>query len=192
MEQLFESCGILASFLATFIEGEILLLTSIISAKMGYFNFYIGLSAAFLGAYIKDLIKFALVKKHGQKLLAKKPKLEHKLDNASSWFDKNPFVFLSIYRLMYGFSTVVLMLAGLKNVSFLRFAIHSAISVGIWIIVVGSIGYFCAELMLEKMNFVSEHKLEVIGVLAGLGLLYWFFVKRPWEKHCYVPIPEQT
>lgn len=191
MEQLFETCGILASFLATFIEGELLLITSIISAKMGYFNFFLGLIAAFLGAYIKDLIKFMLVKKHGRKILSKKPKLQEKLENSSNWFDKKPFFFLSIYRLMYGFSTVILMLSGLKNISFVRFAIHSAISVGLWILVIGTIGFYCAELMLEKMNFMSEHKLEVIGVLAGLGLSYWFFVKRPWEKHCYTPIVSQ-
>lgn len=188
MDQLFETCGVLASFLATFIEGEILFLTSIISAKMGYFNFYTGLGAAFLGAYIKDLIKFALVKKHGLKLLAKKPNLKLKLDNASSWFDKRPFMFLSVYRLMYGFSTAVLLLSGLRDTSFPRFAFHSAISVGLWVTVVGTIGFFCAELMLEKMNFISEHKIEVIGALAGLGLLYWVFVKRPWERHCFVPI----
>lgn len=191
MEQLFETCGILASFLGTLIEGEILLLTSIISAQMGYFNFFLGLSAAFFGAYIKDLIKFSLVKKHGQKILAKKPKLKEKLDNASGWFDKHPYLYLSIYRLMYGFSTVVLMLSGLKNISFVRFAIHSAISVALWIIVVGVIGYYCAELMLEKINFVSAHKLELIVVLAGMGILYWFFVKRPWEKHCFEPIAVQ-
>jgi len=185
MEQLFETCGVLASFLATFIEGEILLLTSIISAKMGFFNFYSGLAAAFLGAYVKDFIKFTIVKRHGNKLLDKKPSLKSKLDNASSWFNKRPLLFLSIYRLMYGFSTVVLMLSGLKNVSYLRFAIHSAISVGIWIALLGAFGYFCADVMLEKMNFVSEHKIAVIGVLTAIGLGYWFFKKRPWEKHCY-------
>jgi|GEM_PF-1886101 len=190
MKQLFETCGILASFLATLIEGEILLLTSIISAKLGYFNFFVGLAAAFLGAYIKDLLKFVLVKKHGQKLLANKSKLKVKLDSASIWFDRNPFLFLSIYRLMYGFSTVVILLSGLKNISFVRFAIHSAISIGLWIIAIGAIGCYCAELMLEKMNFVSTYKLEVIGILSGVGLLYWFFAKRPWEKHCYTSISQ--
>lgn len=187
MEQLFQTCGIIASFFATFIEGEFLLLTSILSAKMGYFNFFGGMVAAFFGAFTKDMIKFTIVKKKGRQLIEKKPKLKSKLDGASGWFDKRPFLFLSIYRLMYGFSTVILMLSGLKDVSYTRFAIHSAISVGLWIVILSSFGYFCAELMLGNLNFVSEHKLEVMGVLAAIGLSYWYFVKRPREKYCYEP-----
>jgi len=92
--------------------------------------------------------------------------------------------------LMYGFSTIIIMLSGVKNVSFLRFSILSAISVGLWIVILGSFGYFCAELMIDKLNFISEHKLEVIGGLATIGLLYWFFVKRPKDKYVTEKIEE--
>lgn len=185
MGSISEVCGLIGSFFGTFIEGEFLLLTSIISAKMGEFNFFVGMFAAFLGAYTKDMIKFTIVKKKGRNLVEKKPKLKNKLDNASGWFEKRPFLYLSIYRLMYGFGTVILMLSGLKDISFRRFALHSAISVGLWILVIGGLGYFCAELMLEKLNLLSEYKYELIGALAVIGLAYWFFVKRPKDKYCY-------
>jgi len=187
MQTLFETCGYIATFLGTFIEGEILLLTSVISAKMGYFNYFGGLVAAFFGAYIKDWIKFLIVKKQGTKLLTKKPDLKTKLDNASSWFEKRPYLYLSFYRLMYGFSTVVLMLSGLKDISYSRFAIHSAISIALWVTLLGGFGFFCAEAMLENLDFLSNHKLEIIGALTVIGLGYWFFIKRPKEKHCYIP-----
>lgn len=190
MEQLFETCGYLATFIGTFIEGEILLLTSVISAKLGYFNYFGGLIAAFWGAFIKDSLKFLIVKKQGTKLLAKKPDLQSKIDNASSWFDKRPFFYLSFYRLMYGFSTVILMMSGLKNISYTRFAIHSAISIALWVTILGGLGFFCADVMLDNLNFISDHKLEVIGVLAVIGLAYWFFVKRPHDNYCYIPMKD--
>ena len=190
MEQLFETCGYLATFIGTFIEGEILLLTSVISAKLGYFNYFGGLIAAFWGAFIKDSLKFIIVKKQGTKLLAKKPDLQSKIDNASSWFDKRPFFYLSFYRLMYGFSTVILMMSGLKNISYTRFAIHSAISIALWVTILGGFGFFCADVMLDNLNFISDHKLEVIGVLAVIGLAYWFFVKRPHDNYCYIPMKD--
>ena len=99
LESLYESCGLLATYLGTLLEGEILFLTSILSAKLGLFNYYWALIAAFLGAYTKAWIKFSLAKKHGLKLLNNKPKLAEKLDKSSVWFDKRPFVFLSIYKL---------------------------------------------------------------------------------------------
>jgi len=185
MDQIFETCGLIASFIGTFIEGEFFLLTSAISAKLGYFNFYGGMVAAFFGAYIKDFIKFTIVKKKGLKLLENKAKLKKKLDDSSQWFEKNPLVFLSFYRLMFGFSTMILMLSGLKDISYKKFAIHSAISVGLWVGILGGIGYFCAEVMIEKLNFLSEYKLEIIGGLILIGLVYWFLIKRPQEKYCF-------
>jgi len=188
LQGLYETCGYLASFLGTFIEGEILLLTSVISAKLGYFNFFGGLVAAFFGAFLRDTIQFLLVKKQGKKLLAKKPDFQSKLDNASGWFNKKPLLYLTIYRLMYGFSTVIIMLSGLKeNINYSKFAMHSAIGIGLWVTIVGGLGYFCANLMIEQLNFLSDHSLEVVGVLAIVGLAYWFFVKRPRDKHCFTP-----
>ena len=54
----------------------------------------------------------------------------------------------------------------------------------------GGFGYFFADMMIEKLNFLSEHSLETIGVLSIIGLAYWFFVKRPKDKHCYTPMKE--
>ena len=186
LEALFETCGYLASFVGTMIEGEIFLLTSVISAKLGYFNFFGGMVAAFLGAFLRDTILFLIVKKQGEKLLDKKPDLRVKLDNASGWYNKNPSLYLTVYRLMYGLSTVIIMLSGLKkDLSYSKFALHSAVGVGIWIMIYGGFGYFFADMMIEKLNFLSEHSLETIGVLSIIGLAYWFFVKRPKDKHCY-------
>lgn len=188
LEGLYETCGYLASFLGTLIEGEMLLITSVVSAKLGYFNLYGGLLAAFFGAFLRDSIQFLIVKKQGQKILNKKPTLQAKLDNASGWFNKNPFLYMTIYRLAYGFGSVIIMLSGLKNVSYARFALHSAIGVALWTAIIGGLGYFCADLMIEKLTFLGDHSLETIGVLAAIGLLYWFFFKRPHDTHCFIPI----
>jgi len=39
MNELFETYGYVASFIGALLEGEILLLTTVISAKLGYFNY---------------------------------------------------------------------------------------------------------------------------------------------------------
>ncbi len=186
LENLFETCGYLASYIGTFLEGEIFLLTSVLSAKLGYFNFFGGLIASFLGAYTRDMLQFSLVKKQGRKLLDNKPKLQTKLENASGWYNKRPVFYLTVYRFMFGVSTVIIMLSGLKeDISFSKFALHSAIGIGLWVSVLGGLGYFCADILIEKLHFLSEHSLEVIGVLSVIGLVYWFFVKRPKNQHSF-------
>lgn len=160
-------------------------MTSVLSAKMGYFNYFGGLAAAFAGAYAKDWIKFLIVKKKGNQLLAKKTKLKTKIYQASGWFEKRPFFYLCTYRLLYGFSTIILLLSGLRQVSYARFALASAVSVGLWIAVIGGLGYFCAALMLEQLNWLGNHKLLFIGLLTTIGLVYWLLRRRPHEQYCF-------
>ena len=187
LENLYEGCGLLASFLGTFIEGEVLLLTAVVSAKLGMFNYFWGMVAAFFGAYTKDWLKFLVIKKHGNKLLEKKPKLKTKIDKSSLWFEKRPYLIMSIYRLMYGMSTVILLMAGLKDMSYLRFGIHSAISVALWVTIVGGIGYFCAESMINGIHNLSAYKWHIIGSMVIIGLGVWYFKHRPHDKFCLTP-----
>lgn len=188
LEGLYESCGLLATYLGTLLEGEILLLTSVLSAKLGLFNYYWGLVAAFFGAYTQAWLKFLLAKKQGTKLLEKKPKLKEKLDKASVWFDKRPFVILSFYKFLYGMATVIILMAGVRNISNLRFGIHVGIAIMIWVAVIGGLGYFCAEAMMANIDSLSENKWYVIGPLAVVGLAVWFFKHRPHNNLCLKPI----
>lgn len=57
MNELFETCGYIASFLGTFIEGEILLLTSVMSSKLGYFNYFGGNDGCFFRCILERLHK---------------------------------------------------------------------------------------------------------------------------------------
>lgn len=189
IESLYEGCGLLATYLGTLMEGEVMFLTSILSAKMGLFNFYGALIAAFLGAYTQAWIKFLIAKKQGAKLLANKPKLKEKLDKASVWFDKRPFAILSVYKFLYGMTTVIVLMSGLRNISYLRFGIHTAIAIGLWVIVIGGFGYFCGEAMINNINALSENKWMVIGPLVLVGILVWFFKHRPIDKECLTVAP---
>lgn len=184
MESLFESCGILATYLGTLLEGEIMLLTSVLSAKMGLFSYSWAMIAAFLGAYTQAWFKFLIAKKQGAKLLEKKPSLEAKLTKASSWFDKRPYVFLSVYRFMYGVGTIIILMSGLKNMSYLRFGIHAGVAILLWLALFGGFGYFCAEVMMNNIAFVSEYKWYIILTMIALGLALWFFKKRRDHNYC--------
>ena len=184
LSNLYESCGLVATFLGTLVEGEIMLLTSIISAKLGLFNFYWGLVAGFFGAYTQAWIKFLIAKKQGVKLLKKKPGLNEKLEKASIWFDKRPHTILTVYKFLYGMTTIIILMSGLRGVSYFRFGLHTAIAIGLWVLVLGGFGYFCAEAMIGQINALSENKWYIIGTLAVIGMLVWFFKHRPENKLC--------
>ncbi len=178
MEELLQTCGYLAAYLGTLIEGELLLLTTALTAKMGYMNFYGAMGMAFLGAYTRDWLTFLLARKSGQAIIDKKPSLKKKLAKVSGLMEKNPTLILSTYRLLYGFVTIIVLMAGISGVSMKKFGILSAISNALWILIIGGLGYFCAEVMIENLALVGEYKEYIIGILGISGLLYWFFKKR--------------
>ncbi len=178
MEGLLQACGYLAAYLGTLLGGELLLLTTIIATKAGYMNFFKAMVLAFFGAYSRDLLTFFIGRKSGQSIINKKPAMKKKLEKVNHLMEKNPTLILSTYRMMYGFVTIIILMAGISGISLRKFAFLSAISNLIWITIYGSFGYFCAELMIEQFNFLSQYSGYIIAILAVIGLSYWYFVKR--------------
>ena len=178
MEELLQNCGYVAAYIGTLIEGELLLLTIALAAKVGYMNFYGAMGMAFLGAYTRDWLTFLLARKSGRAIINKKPSLKNKLTKVNGLMEKNPTLILSTYRLIYGFTTLIVLMAGISGISMKKFALFSFISNTLWIVVIGGLGYFCGELMIENLEQAGNHQEYVIGFLGVVGLLYWFFHKR--------------
>ncbi len=188
MEELYETCGYVATFLGTLLEGEISLTTSMLGAKMGHYNVWVAMIVAFAGAWIADWFKYLIGKTQGATLLERKPKIKDKVDRATVWFEKHPYLILTFYKFLFGTTTVILVLAGIKKISYARFALHTGISVALWVGVLGGAAYHCSELLLRNFEFLSDHKLVIIGALSLLAASYWYFVKRPRVKYCTEPI----
>jgi len=184
INSLFECCGLLATFLGALLEGEISMLTSIIGARSGYYNIYVAMILGFLGAWVADWFKFLVGKTKGQQLLKNKPKLQAKFDKMSVWFDAYPFLVLTFYKLFIGMTTIILLMAGVKGISVIRFAIHSALIVSLWVALLSGFGYYFAETMIMKFDQISMHKLEIVISLFLVAFLYWIFIKRPYQKAC--------
>ncbi len=178
MEEFIQDCGYIASFVGAFLEGEFSYMTSVFAAKFGYLKLSWVVFFVFCGAYLRDVITFILVDRKGKKYIESKPKLKTKLDRANRWMEKYPLLILCTYRMMFGFVSIIIILAGISNISLKKFMLLSAISNGIWVLLFGMLAYHCSELLTQNMLWVNDHKLYVIGILALSALTYWFFVKR--------------
>ena len=183
-EMFLESCGYFATFIGVMMEGEVSLITSVIGAKSGYYNFWVAMILAWLGAWAADWFKFLVAKKKGTKIIAKKPKLKAKLDKVSKWYDKNPELVLLLYKLFFGMTTIILILTGLRNVSYVKFAIYSGISVAIWTSLLAGMAYYCADSLLANFAWFSENVTRALLILSAVAFLIWFCIKRPYKKAC--------
>ena len=183
-ETFFESCGYVATFVGTMLEGAISLVTSSIGARLGNHNFFIAMFLAFLGASIGDWSKYLAAKTQGQKLLDNKPKIQAKINSLTKRFDDNPNLILTFYKLFFGASTIILIIAGIRNVSYTKFAIHSAIGIALWIIVLGGLGYLFGEVIIMGIKNISYYAKYIILGLGLIAVFRWFFFKRKTDKYC--------
>lgn len=92
--------------------------------------------------------------------------------------ERYPILLLLSYRMLYGFATVIVIFAGIGNISGKKFSILSAASILIWMFVYGIISFLGANLLMENINWAANHKLLIVLIIAGLGMAYWLFVKR--------------
>ncbi len=183
-EMLLESCGYLATFVGVMMEGEVSLVSSVLGAKSGLYNFWVATFLAWLGAWTADWFKFLLARKKGTQLLLKKPKLQAKLDKISVWYDKYPGGILLVYKMFFGLTTLILILTGLRKISYLKFAIYSGVSVAIWTATLASLACYCADTLLRNIKLISDNILPTVCILFVVAFLIWLFIKRPYRKAC--------
>lgn len=166
MEDFLSSGGYLATSAATFVEGEVLLLTSILAAKVANANYWGILAAAYLGAYTRDWIIFLLARKRGQRFIEKREQWAAKLARTQGWLLAYPNLVLIGYRMVYGFSTVIILLSGVSQMPAWRYGLLTALGCLLWVGIYGGLGWFFAEAMLHNLAFISQH---VSYVLLGVG-----------------------
>ena len=74
LQQFLQEFGYFALFLGTFFEGETILVLAGFLAFRGYMDLKLVMIVAFLGSYAGDQLWYFLGRKHGRKLLARKPR----------------------------------------------------------------------------------------------------------------------
>lgn len=168
-----------------FLEGEMVMLSSVIAAHHGYLNFWIVLSLGIVGTYSSDCFYFFLGRKKGKGWLVKNHKIGHKIsiiDNKLEKYSVHIFIF---YRFIYGFRSVTPVVIGASRTKTGKFLVYSAISIILWATVYSSIGYLFGEIIKSKLSYIEHIEKYIIGVfvLTGLVIIITFQIRK--QKKSY-------
>jgi membrane protein DedA with SNARE-associated domain len=164
-------------FLGVFIEGEMIMLSSVIAAHHGYLNFWIVTIVGIAGTYGSDCFYFFLGRKKGKYLLHKNQRIRNKAEIMDEKLRKYPILIFIIYRFLYGFRTIAPLAIGTSKTKTSAFLFYSALSTAIWAALYCSLGYLCGELIKSKLGYIEHVEKYIIAVvvLAGFGL---FLINR--------------
>ena len=128
---------------------------------------------AFFGSYAGDQLWYYMGRKHGRKLLARKPRWQLMGDKALEHIRKHPDIWVLSFRFVYGLRTVMPVAIGLSGYPPLRYLVLNGIGAAIWAAALGAAAYHFGAVLEGMLGSVKKYELWVLGALLVLGFGLW-------------------
>jgi membrane protein DedA with SNARE-associated domain len=160
-------------FLGMIFEGDIFLLTTIFLVHEGDLSATAALIAIISGVFIGDILWYIT----GATLVSRLPFLRSIINmltkKLTKPLHKRTFLTLFISKYTYGIHHALLLKAGHEKIPFKKYLNIILVSNTMWIIVIGSLGYFFSE------SFHAVRHLVKYGEIALLiGLILFFIIQH--------------
>lgn len=156
--------------LGIFLEGEMIMISSVIAAHHNYLNLWIVVPVGAVGTYFSDLFYFYVGRKKGKEWLNRNSAWSRKADIIDSKIKKYPVIIFVTYRFLYGFRTVTPIAIGASKIKSTTFYLFSAFSTLIWTFTYSTIGYVFGEIIKSKLHHIEHIEKYIIGVIVLIGM----------------------
>lgn len=170
--------GLAAVLAGSLLEGETVLMLAGYAAHRGYLDFTAVVAVAMVGAVIGDQIWFALGRRQGARLTARRPWLDDKVRRALVLIERHPAKIILAMRFAWGLRTALPIAVGMSTITWQRFLLLNLISALVWAPLVAGVGYLFGALLARHVE--SLHRVEHWGMLAVvmLALIFHFISRR--------------
>ncbi|MFS1290187.1 DedA family protein [Pseudomonas piscis] len=173
LQQFLQDFGYFALFLGTFFEGETILVLAGFLAFRGYMDINLVMVVAFFGSYAGDQLWYFLGRKHGRKLLARRPRWQMMGDRALEHIRKHPDIWVLSFRFVYGLRTVMPVAIGLSGYPPGRYLLLNGIGAAIWAVALAQAAFHFGAVMEGMLGSIKKYELWVLGALLILGFCLW-------------------
>jgi len=178
MSEWLESLGYLGALLGSFLEGEIIYLSFLQAAGVGYLHFGGVVAATFVGTLCADWTFYLAGRRKGQDFIKERPDLLRQFQAMEKLLNTYEPLLLFLYRFMYGFRIVLPALFGMKGISRLRFGLYSACAVAVWTALFGYLGYHFSEWLIEHLQAWKKWLYLPFGLCIAALLIWWWHRRR--------------
>ncbi len=164
-----------------FIEGEMIMISSVIVAHHGYLNLWLVTAIGIAGTYSSDCFYFFLGRKKGKSWLNKNQKIRDKASIIDKKLEKYPILIFIIYRFLYGFRTIAPLVIGASKTKTSKFLFYSGASTILWAITYCTIGYMFGELIKSQLGYIQHIEKYIIGFLLLIAIV--LIARNRVKKH---------
>ena len=165
----------LGIFVGIFLEGEMIMISSVIAAHHGHLNIWIVIAIGIVGTYLSDCFYFFLGRKKGKTWVDKKEKLKKKHEIVDRQLEKTPILIFLSYRFLYGFRSITPLIIGTSSTSTPRFLILSGLSIVFWATVYSALGYLFGEIIKSQLGHFEHIEKYIIAILVLVALCIFVY-----------------
>jgi membrane protein DedA with SNARE-associated domain len=168
LSSLIAQYGLITVFAGSLLEGETVLLLAGYAAHQGYLDFAVVIAVASLGAVIGDQMWFVLGRFQGNRLIERRPWLDHEVRRALALIERHSVVILLAMRFAWGLRIALPVAVGMSHVPWRRFLPLNLLSALLWAPLVAGVGYVFGALLARHIE--GLHRVEHWGMLAVVML----------------------
>lgn len=173
-------------FAGIILEGEMVMLSSVIAAHKGNLNLWIVMFIGFSGTLASDWGYFFLGRYRGTRWLRKRPKMQQKAAVIHQRIHKNLMPVLLSYRFLYGLRAITPFVLGTSEIKTRKFLIYSTGATLVWCLFYGILGYSLGEFLRIWLGHVEKVEFYVMGLLILIAVII-YLVRRIRKNREGVP-----
>jgi membrane protein DedA with SNARE-associated domain len=163
--------GYIAVLLGAMIEGESIVLTASALAAGGFLSIYKVFWISLFATIFADQVLFWVGYKMGTEWLTRRfHRLEKARDRGFGLLKKMDVFFIFVFRFIYGIRIVSPIVIGSAHIKPSRFALYNAMSGLFWALIICSIGYAVADVIIED-DFDTKSTILIITALIVMVLI---------------------
>ena len=162
----------LGIFIGVFLEGELIMLTSIIASRNGNLNLWLVILVGVLATIFSDMFYFFIGRNRGKAWLLKNRRFIPKAKRVSRKIEKYPVLIFVIYRFLYGFRMITPLLIGLSKTKTRKFFLYCIFTTILWAAVYSVPGYFFGELIWSKLEHVEKLEQYIFIIIVIFTAIY--------------------
>jgi membrane protein DedA with SNARE-associated domain len=170
LSRLLEQYGYAAVFAGAMAEGESMVLLGGYAAHRGYLELLGVIATAFVAAVLGDQIYFHLGRRYGPRLLARRPRLNEKVNAAVQVVGRHGTWIVLVMRFMWGLRIALPIAIGMSGMTARRFLALDLIAAAIWSTVIASIGFGATQVLTRWIAGLHHHEHWIVGILLLLAL----------------------
>ncbi len=173
IEALIAQYGYIAVLLGTLLEGETVLVLGGFAAHRGYLSLPGVIAAAFVGAFTGDQLFFWLGRRHGSRLLERRPGWQRRLGQARQLLERHRRPVMLLFRFIYGVRAATPFALGLGTTPYRQYLVYTLGGGLLWSIVVGTGGYLFGHALEILLGDLRRYERGIFLVLAAVALVVW-------------------